>query len=238
MTLLWAGPTTPKAIQSLPPKLCEGGVSPHNGNWFRQNQTQVKISALIHSDLAVCMPPPALSMAVLSYTGLNTALQASLEEVHSWECQGIPAVITEISQGCNMRRSPKWSDKYCSLRCACKPHFHSVAATVSQEQDEDMFHALWNMVEGSWLPEPEDALDHTMRVSHWGTLSCHNLRNVAVIIPLVVCNTWHGLCRILSKMPVQLNSWWIQYFPPPACVKRELVLSALTQPTRTDISHT
>lgn len=83
-----------------------------------KNWSRLKTSGLVHSDLVVCMSPPALSMAELSQRGLNTiqtALQASLQQLYSQVSWGIPTVITGTSQGCNMRLSLKWSGEYYNL---------------------------------------------------------------------------------------------------------------------------
>jgi len=102
-------------------------------------------------------------------------------------------------------------------------------------------HALWSTVEGSRLLEPDEAPEKNpassyhgcdLGVSHWKTLYCHSIHKAAVIVLSVACNTGHGLCCILSKPAVQLNSLRQQYFPPPDCVKSEIVMSALTQHTR------
>lgn len=94
-----------------------------------------------------------------------------------------------------------------------------------QDQEEDMAlvwcTALRSAMRGPQLPELKHAPEkqkpntlgragsyHGCHLSLGQTLYCHNFQNTTIIVLLVVCNTWCGLCHILSKMPMQHNSLW------------------------------
>lgn len=107
-------------------------------------------------------------------------------------------------------------------RCACNLHFHSAAATRPRGgYGPSLVHSSLEYYEGPTTPRTQTCSRKTktkhlkeswllswVSLSLGQTLYCHNFQNTTIIVLLVVCNTWCGLCHILSKMPMQHNSLW------------------------------
>lgn len=114
------------------------------------------------------------------------------------------------------------------VRCACKFHFHSVAATISQEEDKDRYgptpvHSslkYWCTFpeEKSKIKKESQLLSRVSSGSFGETLYCHNLHSITVIVILGVWNTCCGLCCTLLKKSVQNNlPWYKCFFPSRFC---------------------
>lgn len=149
--------------------------------------------------------------------------------------QEVPYVIRETSQ---------------FVRCACKFHFHSVAATISQEEDRiDMvplqYTALWSRCSPKHIPEEKNKIKKESQLlsrvssgSFGETLYCHNLHNITVIVLLGVCNTCCGLCCTLLKKSVQNNLPWYQcFFPSRFCKIRNKWWMHLHNPPKVVFSY-
>lgn len=152
----------------------------------------------------------------------NSSVHASLQQVHSWVHCGVPSAIAEIIPDYNTRFT-EWLERYHNSGDVLAI-FISIQQQP-QDQEEDMAlvwcTALWSAMRGPQLPELKHAPEkrkpntlgragsyHGCHLSLGQTLYCHNFQNTTIIVLLVVCNTWCGLCHILSKMPMQHNSLW------------------------------